>query len=105
MMFCLERNLLHLCLPALRAYELMLIQEYKGHMIADTNMAQLNMIGIVDLHPASAARAKVVFSVVVQIPMKAVSISTCAGCLFCSSIVNEIDKIVREKKHVWKICT
>ena len=83
-------------LPTLRAYKLMLIQEDKGHMIADTNMAQLNMIGIVDLHPASAAHTRVIVSAVVQIPMKAVSISTGACCLFCSSIVNEIDKIIGE---------
>ncbi len=105
MMLRLEWNLLHFCLPALRAYELVLIQKHKGHMISDTNMAQLNMIGIVDLQPPSAARTRVVISIVVQIPMKAVSFSTGAGCLFCCSIVNEINKIVREKKHVWKICT
>ena len=92
-------------LPTLRAYKLMLIQEDKGHMIADTNMAQLNMIGIVDLHPASAAHTRVIVPAVVQIPMKAVSISTSAGCLVRSSIVNEIGKLVGKKEHVWKICT
>jgi hypothetical protein len=65
-------------------------------MVTDANMAQLNMIGVVDLHPATAALTKVIVSAVVQISMKAVGIPTGTGCLFRSSIVNEIDKIIGE---------
>ena len=105
MMFCLERNLLHLCLPTLRADKLMLIHEHKGHMIADTNMAQLNMVGVMNFHPASAVLACKVSSVKEQIAMKAVGISAGAGRLFRCSVINEINKIVGEQKHVWKIST
>ena len=105
MMLCLERNLLHLCLPTLRADKLMLIQKHKSHMVADANMAQLNMIGVVDLHSAPAAFTKVIVSAVIQIPMKAVGIPTGTGYLFRSTIVYEIDKAIGEKEHVWKICT
>ena len=41
----------------------MLVQKHKGHMIADTDMAQLNMISIVDFHPATTLPATIVIPV------------------------------------------
>ena len=105
MMLCLEWNLLHLCLPTLRADKLMLIHEHKGHMIADANMAQLNMIGVVDLHSAATVITRKVFSVEIQIPMKAICFPASTCSLFGRPVVNEISKIIGEKEHVWKICT
>ena len=97
--------MLHLCLPTLRAYELMLIHEHKGHMIADTNVAKLNMVGVMDLHSASAALTSEIIPVEIQIAMKAVSFPARAGRLFRRPIIYEINKIVGEQKHVWKIST
>ena len=83
----------------------MLIHQHKGHMIADANVAKLNMVGVVDLHPASAALASEIVPVEVQITMKAVGFPACTGCLFRCPIIYEINKIVWKQKHVWKIST
>ena len=78
---------------------------YKGHMITDTDMAQLNMVSIVNFHPATALPTAVVISVEIQISVEAICLPTGTGHLFCRSIVNEVNKIIGEKQHVWKICT
>ena len=104
-MFRLKWNLLHLCLPTLWAYKLMLIHEHKGQMVADAYMAKLNMVGVMDLHSTSAVLTGEIVSVEIQITMKAVSFPACTGRLFSCPIIYEISKIVGEQKHVWKIST
>ena len=74
-------------------------------MIADADMAQLNMVCVMDLHPATTVLTTIIVSIVVQVSMKAICFPTSTGGLFRRSIVNEISKIVGEKQHVWKICT
>jgi hypothetical protein len=63
------------------------------------------MVSIVDLHPASAAIAPVMITVIIQISMKAVCFPAGTGHLLRCPIVYEINKIIGEKQHVWKIST
>ena len=83
----------------------MLVQKHKGHMIADTDMAQLNMVRVVDIHTATALSTAVVIPVEVKISVEAICLPASTGHLFRRSIVNEVNKIIGEKQHVWKIST
>ena len=65
-------------------------------MVASANMTQLNMIGVMNLHPASAVLATEVIPIEVQIAMEAISFSPGAGCLFRCPVIYEIYKIVGE---------
>ena len=74
-------------------------------MVANTNMTQLRVVCVVNFHLASAALIYEVVPAVIKISMKAIRFPSGTGYLFRSPAVNEIDKIVGEKEHVWKICT
>ena len=63
------------------------------------------MISIVDLHSAAAAIAPVLIPVKIQISMKAVCFPAGTGRFLRCPIVYEINKMIGEKKHVWKIST
>ena len=63
------------------------------------------MISVVYLHPAAAAFAPVVITVNIQISMKTVCLPAGTGRLLRCPIVYEINKIIGEKQHVWKIST
>ena len=96
MMLCLERYLLHLCLSALRADKLMFVQKYEGHMLPYTYMAQLDMVGVMDLHLASALPATVIIPIVIKISVEAIGFPAGASPLLLGPVIYKISKIIGE---------
>ena len=83
----LARNSLHNCFPALRADKAVLGNHYKAYPTAKAQMSQPDRVLVVDVHPAVAVRAAVVFNVKIQIAMEAIRfLPNFRGFHTCTSI-------------------